>query len=71
MLVTIPRIILEYEAKDIPQDKIFYFALLGSEALVTVTVAGVDLGAFGFIPPAAMQRSTTVVYHLRATPGTL
>ncbi|GKZ33830.1 hypothetical protein AbraIFM66950_003914 [Aspergillus brasiliensis] len=42
---TVSQLQLEYEAKEIPQDKIFYSALLGSEAQVTVTVAGVDLGA--------------------------
>lgn len=42
---TVSQLQLEYEAKDIPQDRIFYSALLGSAAQVTVKVGGVDLGA--------------------------
>ncbi|KAJ6006733.1 carbohydrate-binding module family 24 protein [Penicillium sp. IBT 35674x] len=42
---TVSQLQLEYEPQDIPQDKIFYSALLGSTAEVQVTVGGVDLGA--------------------------
>ncbi|KAJ6029918.1 carbohydrate-binding module family 24 protein [Penicillium canescens] len=42
---TVSQLQLEYQVKDIAQDKIFYSALLGSAAQVTVTIGGVDLGA--------------------------
>ncbi|OJK04633.1 carbohydrate-binding module family 24 protein [Aspergillus aculeatus ATCC 16872] len=42
---TVSQLQLEYQAKDIPQDKIFYSAVLGSAAQVSVTVGGIDLGA--------------------------
>ncbi|KAJ6124088.1 carbohydrate-binding module family 24 protein [Penicillium samsonianum] len=42
---TVSQLQLEYKPKDIPQDKIFYSALLGSAAEVVVTVGGVNLGA--------------------------
>lgn len=42
---TVSQLQLEYPPKDIPQDKIFYSALLASPADVVVTVDGVSLGA--------------------------
>ncbi|KAJ5501859.1 carbohydrate-binding module family 24 protein [Penicillium fimorum] len=42
---TVSQLQLEYEAKVIAQDKIFYSALLGSVGQVTVEVDGGDLGA--------------------------
>jgi hypothetical protein len=42
---TASQLQLEFDPRDVAQDKIFYSALLASSQSVTVTVGGIDLGA--------------------------
>ncbi|KAK7415049.1 Glucan endo-1,3-alpha-glucosidase agn1 [Neonectria punicea] len=56
---TCTQLQLEYSPADIVQDKVFYSALLGASAAVTVTVGGVSLGAtWTDVPPTGVG-----VYH--------